>query len=228
MGSDQAEGEAFPPERSPAAHRRGLSFAVAVVVHVLILWGLASSIAFRFVEPPERKSEPKIVALAPRIVPPPPDVERVGPTDVLTTQPRFRPRMPAMARARREGDPALAVWKYLCNRDGSLSEATQRSCPEFHFGDVDLGALDPLNRGGDSGVMLGADSRTMTLEEAAVAKGWIKTPPPKGQTGLAEKTDKSHPDPTERFGPYPWDEGSSKGTTHSWSKDRPEVTPDLN
>lgn len=227
VASVQVEGEDFPPERKQPAHRRGLSFVVAIILHVLVLWGLTSSISFHFAEPDEWLSEPKIVALAPRIVPPPPDVQTFGPVDVVTTQPRFRPRVPTVARQRREGDPALAVWKYLCNRDISLSVATERGCPEFHFGDVDLGFMSPLNRAGDSGVMLGADTKTMTLDEAAVARGWIKPPPPKGQTGLGGKTDKSHADPTERFGPFPWDEAGSKGATQSWSKDRPEVVPDL-
>ena len=186
MGPDQAEGEAFSPERDPA-HRRALSFAVAVAVHLLILWGLATPIVLRFLEPPEHKSEPKIFAVAPRIVPPPPDVERLGSSDVVTTQPRFRPRMPAMVRERREGDPALAVWKYLCNRDSSLSEATRRNCPEFHLGDVDLGTLDPLNRTGDSGVMLGADTATMSLEEAGRAKRWIKPKMPWSGDGARAK-----------------------------------------
>ena len=168
------------------------------------------------------------MALAPRVTPPPPDVEILGPLNVVVAQPRFRPRTPAMVRQRREGDPALAVWKYLCNRDGSLSVAVQRGCPEFQFGDVDLGLLDPLNRSGDSGVLLGADTKTMTLEEAAVSRGWIKMPPPKGQSGLVNRTDKSHVDPaTDRNGPLPWDVGSSKGASPSWSKDRPEVVPDL-
>ena len=76
-----------------------------------------------------------------------------------------------MVRERRQGDPALAIWKYLCNRDSSLSEAVQVSCP-FQFGDVDLGLLDPLNRQGDVGAMFGADTATMTLDEVGKAKGW--------------------------------------------------------
>ncbi|MCE9521027.1 MAG: hypothetical protein K8S25_01185 [Alphaproteobacteria bacterium] len=67
--------------------------------------------------------------------------------------------------------------------------AVQRGCPEFQFGDVNLGLLDPLNRSGDSGVLLGADTKTMTLEEAGVARGWITRPAPKGQSALAGKTD---------------------------------------
>jgi hypothetical protein len=207
--------------------RFGLAIVLAVAVHAIALWGLASSIAFRFDTPDERKSEPKVVALAPRIVPPPPNVTKLGPTDVIVTmQPRFRPRMPAVAPQRRYGDPALAIWSYLCNRDFSLSQATEVSCPPPGFGNVDLGVLDPLNRTGDVGALMGPDTATMSLDEAGVARGWVKMPPAKGQTGLAGKTDKSHADPTERFGPMPWDEGGSKGTSYSWSKGRTEVVPD--
>jgi hypothetical protein len=201
--------------------------ALALALHVLALWAFVSSMTFHFVDPEERKPEPKFVAVAPRIVPPPPDLTRIGPIDVVKTQPRFRPRLPAMVREQVLGDPALAIWKYLCNRDYAISDATQVGCPSFSLGSIGLGVLDPLNRTGDVGALFGADTTSMTLDEAAVARGWIKPPPPKGQTGLATKTDKSHADPTERLGPMPWDEGLSKGTTTSWSKDRPEVVPDL-
>ena len=226
MASDPDE--TFQTGRTQAARQRWLSVAVAIFLHGMIFWGFATAISFRFSEPPDQFSEPRIVALAPRVAPPPPDIDKLGPVEVVTTLPRFRPRLAAMARQRREGDPALAVWKYLCNRDGSLSVAVQRDCPEFHFGDVELGLFDPLNRSGDSGVLLGAHTATMTLEEAAAARGWIKMPPPKGQTGLVNRTDKSHSDPAaERLGPLPWDVGSSKGAAASWSKDRPEVVPDF-
>jgi len=210
-------------DRAPSV-RHGAAIALAVLIHVLVFWGLANSLFFRF--PEERKAEPKILALAPRIVPPPPSVTKLGPTDIITALPRFRPRVSAVSPQRRQGDPALAIWTYLCNRDLTLSAATQRACPD-DFGAVSLGVLDPLNRAGDVGALFGADTATMSLEEAAVARGWIKPPPPKGQQGLAGKTDRSYADPTERFGPLPWEEGGSKGTTYSWSKDRPEVVPDL-
>ena len=193
-----------------------------------MFWGLAASIFFRSPDATEDLSVPRIVALAPRDVPPPPDVEKLGPADAVAILPRFRPRLGALSRQRRDGDPALAVWKYLCNRDSSVGEAVQRDCPEFHFGDVMLGMRDPLNRSGDIGALLGADTATMSLEEAAVARGWIKMPPPKGQSGLVNRTDKSHSDPaSDRLGPLPWDVGSSKGATPSWTKDRPEVVPEL-
>ena len=193
-----------------------------------MFWGLAASILFRAPDAAEELIEPRIVALAPREVPPPPEVETLGSTDAVATLPRFRPRLGVPALQRREGDPALAVWTYLCNRDGSLSEAVRRDCPEFQFGDVMLGMRDPLNRSGDVGALFGADTTTMSLEEAAVARGWIKMPPPKGQSGLVNRTDKSHSDPaSDRLGPLPWDVGSSKGATSSWTKGRPEVVPDL-
>ena len=176
-------------ERAQGARRRWTSYAAAIAVHVLIVAILALTITVRLPDPLERKPEPQLVVVAPRIVPPPPDVEKLGPVDVVTTQPRFRPRMPTRVRERRQGDPALAIWKYLCNRDDSLSEATQRSCPEFQFGDAGLGLFDPLNRSGDVGAMFGADTTTMTLEEASAARGWTKRPAAKGQSGLAGKTD---------------------------------------
>lgn len=72
----------------------------------------------------------------------------------------------------------MAIWTYLCNRDGSLSEAVQRDCPEFHFGDVMLSMNEPLNRQGDIGALLGPDTATMSIEEAGKAKGWQKPKTP--------------------------------------------------
>ena len=169
-------------------HRRWRSYGAALLVHAAIIWGLALTIIVRLPEPPEHKRDPQLVVLAPRIVPPPPDVEKLGPLDVVTKQPRFRPRMPPMVRERRPGDPALAIWKYLCNRDSSLSEAAQVSCP-FQFGDADLGLLDPLNRRGDVGAMFGADTTTMTLDEVGKAKGWARRKSPWQADGARAKGD---------------------------------------
>jgi hypothetical protein len=169
--------------------RFGLALIGALVVHALALVGLALSISFPLPEP--ETIEPRIVAIA-LPVPPPPSGEALGTTEALTIAPRFRPREPlglAPERRQRYGDPALAVWKYLCNRDNALSEAARRDCPAPGFGNVDLGLRDPLNRRGDAGVMLGNDTATMSLDEAGAAKGWIKRPPPRGQSGLAGTTD---------------------------------------
>jgi hypothetical protein len=172
-----------------AAQQRWLSVAVAVFLHVLVFWGLASSMLLRILDVPDQMSEPRIVALAPRDVLPPPDAETFGPVDAIATLPRFRPRLGAMALQRREGDPALAVWTYLCNRDGSLSEAVRRDCPEFRFGDAALGMNDPLNRSGDIGALLSAETATMSLEEAGRAKGWFKPKTPWPAEGARVKGD---------------------------------------
>lgn len=153
-----------------------MAFGAAVVLHVVALWALAHSIWFEF--PLEIRSEPKIVAVAARLTPPPPDVEAFGPVDVIATLPRFRPRAPALVpqRQKREGDPALAIWTYLCNRDGELSTAARVGCPT-DFSLVDMGLFDPLNRTGDVGALFGADTATMSLDEAAKKKGWLKPKP---------------------------------------------------
>ena len=167
--------------------RFGIAFVVAVVIHVLALVGLALSISFR--APELAVVEPQIVAVA--LPPPPPPLDAAGANDAPMMMPRFRPREPlGLTPEVRErfGNPALAVWRYLCNRDPALGAAAQRACPEG-FGTVDLGVRDPLNRQGDAGVMLGNDTATMSLEEAGVARGWIKPPPQRGQSGLAGKTD---------------------------------------
>ncbi|MCE9521026.1 MAG: hypothetical protein K8S25_01180 [Alphaproteobacteria bacterium] len=106
----------FEPGGGDDARRRGLSFGIALCVHAVVLFALVSLVSPRFSEPPERKSEPRIVAVAVRIAPPPPNVDLFGPEDVVLAQPRFRPRAPMVVRQQRKGDPALAVWKYLCNR----------------------------------------------------------------------------------------------------------------
>jgi hypothetical protein len=187
VDTHQVEGWGSTPGRTSA--RNGLSLALAIGAHVLLLGALAVSMSFHFIEPVERISEPKIVALAPRVLPPPPDVEKFGPTDIVTTVPRFRPRVPAVVRQRRPGDPALAIWKYLCNRDQALSEATQRNCPAFDLGNVGLGWNDPLNRTGDVGALFGADTTTMSLDEVARKKGWAKPKTPWPADGARAKGD---------------------------------------
>jgi len=169
--------------------RFGVALIGALVVHALALVGLVLSISVRL--PESEVIEPRIIAIA-APAPPPPTGEALGPTDAPIIAPRFRPREPSgltMERRQRYGDPALAVWKYLCNRDLALSEAARRDCPAPGFGNVDLGVRDPLNRRGDAGVMLGNDTATMSLEEAGAARGWTKPPPQRGQSGLAGKTD---------------------------------------
>lgn len=162
-----------PPVTARSPGRFGLGLVVALVLHIAALWVLAQSISFQFAI--ERPVEPKIVALAPQLTPPPPEVERLGPTDVKLTLPRFRPRVPLVVpqAQRRMGDPALAIWSYLCNRDYSLSEATRVFCPTDDGG-FDLGLLDPLNRRGDVGALFGPDTTTMSLDEVAKKKGWRK------------------------------------------------------
>lgn len=168
---------------------RAAPAALAVAIHLVALWILGSSISFSFVEPD--KPAPEIVTLA-TVPPPPPEVRELGASDAITTLPLFRPRVPlglSVDDQQRYGDPALAVWKYLCNRDESLGPAVRRDCPAPTFGSIDGDIRAPLNRQGDAGVMLGADTRTMSLEEAGVARGWVKKPPPRDQSGLAGKTD---------------------------------------
>lgn len=127
--------------------------------------------------PPEvAPIEPQIVAVA-SPPPPPPDVEVFGAVDAPTMIPHFRPRVPlglSLERQKRAGDPALAVWKYLCNRDHAIGDAVRRDCPDSDFSAVDLSVRDPLNRQGDSGVILGNETSTMSLEEAGRKKRWIK------------------------------------------------------
>jgi len=176
VNSDQPLSETFAA--APARGHFALSVVIALIVHVAVLWALASSMLFQL--PVERPPpEPKIVALAPQLLPPPPDVEKFGPVDIITSQPRFRPREAAVVpeRQKREGDPALAVWKHLCNDDISLSVATRRECPP-NFGNVDMSALDPLNRTGDVGALFGPDTTTMSLDEVAKKKGWLKPKAP--------------------------------------------------
>jgi hypothetical protein len=169
--------------------RFSLALLAAVGIHVLALVGLAFSISFTVPELPP--VEPQIVAVA-APPPPPPDVEVFGETDAPVMIPRFRPRQPLGVTPelrQRYGDPALAVWRYLCNRDPALGDAVRQACPD-DFGTVDLGLRDPLNRQGDAGVMIGNDTATMSLDEAGVARGWIKPPPKRGQSALVGKADR--------------------------------------
>lgn len=188
--------ERFSSDRPPGAARRIAAFAVAVVLHVAVLWALVASISFQLAVPEEIKHEPKIIAMAPRETPPPPDVVQIGPIDIETQRPRFRPRVPTVSRQVQEGDPALAVWTYLCNRDRALGRIVKIACPEPPS-DVNLGLLDPLNRrGGDFGMLFGRETKTMSLDEAGVARGWTKPKPEQGQGMLLDRTDNSGgPDP---------------------------------
>ncbi len=195
------------------AQRYGVALLGAVAVHVAAILALAYSISFQMSVPDA--IEPRIVAVAPP-QPPPPDVDRFGANDTASLMvPRFRPRVPLgiNPEAQRTGNPALAVWRYLCNRDMALSEAAQRDCPEG-FSSVDMGVRDPLNRQGDAGIMLGAETATMSLEEAGVARGWIKKRPRKGQGALAEKTDQiDQPRGPELFEDLPSLKGPTEGAS---------------
>lgn len=184
MNSNQSLGESLVAV--PTRGRFGVGVAAALVLHVLALWALAASISFQL--PAEAPPEPKIVALAPQSQPPPPDVEKFGPVDIITSQPRFRPREAAAVpeRQAREGDPALAVWKHLCNGDISLSVAARRECPP-NFGSVNMSSLDPLNRTGDVGALFGPDTTSMSLDEVAKKKGWLKPKAPLEGAGARAK-----------------------------------------
>jgi hypothetical protein len=152
----------------------GVALAGALAIHCIALVALGFSISSQL--PTVATVEPRIVAVA-MPPPPPPDVEVFGAVDAPAMIPHFRPRVPlglSPERQRRAGDPALAVWKYLCNRDQALGDAVRRDCPEFDFGAVDLSVRDPLNRQGDSGVIVGNDTATMSLDEVGRKKRWIK------------------------------------------------------
>jgi len=175
-----------------AVQRRSAGFAAAIALHLLIAWALINAISFRFVEPKEEVREPQVVALVSRPPPPPPEVEALGAANVVLPLPRFRPRIPKSVpgrEQRRFGDPALAIWKYLCNRDMALSEATRRACPTFSLGDANLGMRDPLNSGDDIGALLGPDTATMSLQEAGRKKGWFKPKSPWPKDGARAQGD---------------------------------------
>lgn len=181
----------FSSDGPPGAAGRTIAFAAAVLIHAGILWAIAASISFQMDVAQDVKPEPKIIAMAPRVLPPPPDVSQPGPIDLETERPRFRPRVPMISHQTRIGDPALAVWTYLCNRDGSLAPLIKVACPNPPKADVNLGLLDPLKRQGDFGILFGADTKTMSLDEAGVARGWLKEPPKQGQGMLLDTTDNS-------------------------------------
>jgi hypothetical protein len=199
----------------------GVAVLAALAIHVVAIVGLVLSISFQ--PPVPEVAEPRIMAVS-AAPPPPPDVETLGPVDVPVMVPRFRPREPLGVTPQdrqRFGNPALAVWKYLCNRDMALSEAAQVACPENDVGLADTGLRDPLNRQGDAGIMFGTDTSTMSLHEAGVKRGWIKKPPASGQSGLAAKTDQTIPQVE-----MPWDEGVGKGARRS--SDAGETVPGTN
>jgi hypothetical protein len=201
--------------RFDLVQRYGVAVLGAVAVHVAVILALAMSMSFQLSVP--EAVEPQIVAVA-APPPPPPDVRTLSPTDAVALMvPRFRPREPLGVNPearQRFGDPALAVWRYLCNRDSALSDAAQRDCPDAGFGSVDMGVRDPLNRQGDAGIMLGADTSTMSLEEAGVARGWTKKRPPTGQGAMADKTDQiNQPRGPELFEDLPSLKGPTEGAS---------------
>ena len=181
-----------------------LAVSAAVAVHALLLWLLAGAIALQMETKPEGEPVPNVQVMT-RYVPPPPDLSQAGVGAHLVQLPRFRPRqINAIRWGYGTGDPALAIWRYLCNRDISLSDATDTACPSASFNDVDMAILEPLNRRGDSGAMLGADTVTMSLEEAGVAKGWIRPRRASGQSRLVSATDtRTVPSASELFEDMP-------------------------
>jgi hypothetical protein len=59
-------------------------------------------------------------------------------------------------------------------------------CPS-DFGKVDMSVLDPLNRTGDVGALFGADTTTMSLDEVAGKRGWVKPKSPMPADGARAK-----------------------------------------
>ena len=192
--------------RADLVSRHGFAVVAALAFHVLAIGALALAISFQLPQP--EVVEPRVVAIATK-PPPPPDVEVAGPAnDVLLMSPRFRPREPLGVPPEvreKSGSPGLAVWTYLCNKNDTLSEAANKACPPETFGTADMSVRDPLNRQGDAGVMFGAETSTMTLQEAGIKRGWMKKPPAQGQSGLAETTDQPDiPGQAEFYKENPW------------------------
>ena len=155
--------------------RFGFALAVAIAVHAIAFGLLAFSISDQLRLP--EAVEPRFVSVV-QPPPPPPDVRAdAHAEDFEVVAPRFRPREPmglTPEARQRFGDPALAVWKYLCNRDAAIGDAAQKDCPAFALGGIDPSFRDPLNRQGDVGAMFGAETATMSLEEAGRHKGWVR------------------------------------------------------
>jgi hypothetical protein len=192
--------------------RRAAPWAAAVVLHVLFF----IAAGYLITAPPEwLKSEPdteqsfEVVHLPP----PPPRVDgELAPTS-SSIMPRFRPRyfLPRgvpLITTHEYGSAAEALFRYWCSNRPDTIEAAGRLCPS----DVPFNGLAALpERNGligepDAGALLGAGDQGMTLDEAAVRRGWIKPKPPTGQDALKAKTDKTvgaHSD--DVYGGFPWD-----------------------
>jgi hypothetical protein len=62
-------------------------------------------------------------------------------------------------------------------------------CPAFSLTGIDRSALDPLNRRGDVGALMGPDKATMSLDEIGRKKGWFKRKHPWPAEGARAKGD---------------------------------------
>lgn len=203
--------EAVRPGSLKFASTRAFPWAAAIALHVLLVILAGYLIAPpRFALKPEREKE-EVFAVV-RLPPEPPRIQGAPADTSFNIMPRFRPRyhlpkgVPLITTTER-GSAAEALFRYWCTNRPDTIEAAGRMCPS----DVPFNGLAALpERGGlgndDASTLLGAADRGMTLDEAAVRRGWAKPRPPAGQDALKETTDKTtgaHSD--EVYGIYPWE-----------------------
>jgi hypothetical protein len=111
--------------------------------------------------------------------------------------PRFQPRM-SLRQTLPGGAPQLALPQLRLNLNPCTPEDERRAAaPEC------VAEREWLRADRDAAELLGPNAQGYTLDEVAVARGWIKPKPRSGQDAMAATTDATLPEQIFKDAPFP-------------------------
>jgi hypothetical protein len=175
------------------------SLGAAVAINALLFWlaSIAPMGHLPGVEQAPREAPVEIVVR--RRVPPPPDLSRLADTPSAVLPPRFRPRSPVLKPIpdlRRETllpPPRLRLNLNPCDPADDDQGLRPDCAPPRDWVRADRDASD----------LLGSQTQGYSLDEVAVARGWIKPKPRTGQDAMAAQTDTTLPQSIFKDAPFP-------------------------
>lgn len=175
------------------------SLATAVAINFCLFWlaSIAPMGRLAGMDMTSRVSPVEIVM--PRRIPPPPDLSNLTDAPPSSLPLRFRPQN-RMLRAHPGIDTntpvsALRLRLNLNPCDPAADDGIEKPecAPPSQWQRADR----------DASVLLGAKAQGYTLDEVAVARGWIKPKPSRGQDSMAAKTDMTLPGSIFQDPPFP-------------------------
>lgn len=181
-------------EEAEQATRRDLSIAFGLAVNAVFIGAFIGAFEVSLEPKQGWQEEPQITVVGVPPSPMPPSVEEIIPIEPIAVAPKVRVR-PA-AGTGPKGDPAKAVWAYLCNRDSAVGEIVDRACPQFTLIEP---AQRPVKRVPSNDAVYGRQLATGDdVASDAVASDAAIDPTPA----------------RERLGsPFPWDERAAATNT---------------